>query len=47
MSALVVSGDATNSYLKVTPTCPAGGTYSMPASLTASPTCNKTGHVMP
>ena len=49
MSSLIVSGDAANSYLKVTPTCPSGGTYSMPASLTENPTCSKSanGHVMP
>ena len=27
-------------YIKVTPTCPAGGTYTLPADDTSEPTCN-------
>ena len=32
----------TDKYIKVTPTCPAGGTYSLPTDDTSDPTCSKT-----
>ena len=30
-------------YIKTTPTCPAGGAYSVPTDDTSDPTCNYTG----
>ena len=47
-----VSLNQTKPYLKLQtggnlPDCPAGGTYSASWSITASPTCNITGHALP
>ena len=35
-----------SNYIKVAPTCPTGGTYTVGA-MSARPVCNQTGHVLP
>jgi len=42
----VVMGDIVTDYIKGTPVCAAGGTYTLNAVGT-SPTCSATGHVLP
>ena len=39
-------GNLVPTYIKTTPSCPAGGTYTIGVQ-TARPTCNQTNHVLP
>ena len=36
----------TDPYLRSTPTCPSGGTYTL-TDVSTRPTCNKSGHALP
>ena len=38
-------GAGTTTYIKATPVCPAGGTYTI-GTVAASPTCSTTGHAL-
>ncbi len=42
----VVMTDLVTAYIKATPSCPAGGTYTI-GDVGTAPTCDVTGHVLP
>jgi len=42
----VVMGDLVSDYIKSTPSCPAGGTYTVGA-IGTTPTCTVSGHELP
>ena len=43
----VTMANLVSDYIKSTPTCPAGGTYSLGANVGTTPTCTVTGHALP
>jgi prepilin-type N-terminal cleavage/methylation domain-containing protein len=46
LGALIGAG-STTTYMKNTPDCPSGGTYSDPELVGTAPTCNISGHALP
>jgi prepilin-type N-terminal cleavage/methylation domain-containing protein len=44
--ASVAMTDLTPTYLKSTPTCPSGGTYTV-GNIGTNPTCSTSGHALP
>ena len=45
-STSVGMGDLVTAYIKTTPSCPAGGTYTL-TDVATEPTCSEDGHALP